>query len=288
MPLQSLKNQFGIATKSGILALSLIATSYIKAQSLSFEVASIRPDPPGGMFNMVHMNFEPDGYSASHATVWMLLKDAYGIDNYQIFAAPSWVHSDRYEIEAKIDSAASEQLAHLKPDQLKLAHQQMLRSLLADRFKLTAHIETRELPVYSLVIAKNGPKIHEAKPDDTYANGLKSATGNTVGPHMMLMQLRGGHVSGQIDGQGVPLELLVQQLAAQVGRTVIDKTGLTGSYDFNLTWTPDPPTPEAATAEPAAPSLFTAIQEQLGLKLESTKGPVQVLVIDHIEPLSEN
>jgi len=169
----------------------------------------------------------------------------------------------------------------------------MRQALLADRFKLTLHKEIRELPVYSLVIAKNGSKLRVSKPGDTYEAGLKTASGNIVGPHMMLMQLGGG----QIGGQGVLLEVLVKQLSSQLGRVVQDKTGLTGNYDFNLRWAPDSArTPaggeqqgsDAATSEFYGPSLFTALEEQLGLKLESQKGPVEILVVDHVEMPTEN
>ncbi|HEV2711070.1 MAG TPA: TIGR03435 family protein [Edaphobacter sp.] len=263
----------------------------------AFEVASIRPDDPDSMANMVRMMFESDRYTASHTTLEMLIKDAYGVDDNQILGAPKWVNSARYDVDAKIDDITVDELHNLSQDQRKLAHQQMLRELLADRFKLTLHRETRERSVYSLVIAKNGPKLQQSKPSDTYSNGLKDPSGNLVGPHMMLMQLGGG----QIGGQGVPIELLVKQLSAQLGRTVLNRTGLTGNFDFSLKWTPNtsrPPMSETtesvheesdnnAVSEPG-PSIFAALQEQLGLKLESTKGPTEILVIDHAETPSEN
>ncbi|HUP05049.1 MAG TPA: TIGR03435 family protein, partial [Bryobacteraceae bacterium] len=157
--------------------------------------------------------------------------------------------------------------------------------------------ETKELPVYTLVIAKNGPKLQEAKSGDSYANGYKRPDGRPVGGTFMRMG------KGEIDSQGTPMDFLVQQLARQVGRTVVDQTGLKGKYDFTLKWTPDPGTPAGMVGPPAGggrapdnsappdtsgPSIFTAVQEQLGLKLESTKGPVEIIVIDHIERPSEN
>jgi uncharacterized protein (TIGR03435 family) len=148
----------------------------------------------------------------------------------------------------------------------------------------------------TLVVAKGGPKLHEAKPGDTYPNGLKGFNGQGGGPGMMLMR------PGQLTGQGIPLSSLTRLLSQQLGSTVQDKTGLTGKYDFTLQWTPDrnaspmPGAPEpgqqgpaaAASTDASGPSIFTAVQEQLGLKLESQKGPVEVLVIDHVETPSEN
>jgi uncharacterized protein (TIGR03435 family) len=170
----------------------------------------------------------------------------------------------------------------------------MLQALLADRFKLSIHRETKELPVYALVAAKNGPKLQEAKADATYPNGIKGPDGVARGGMMRI----GG---GEVTGQGLPIANLTRMLSQQLGRTVIDKTGLTGKYDFTLQWTPDesqgpmfkgadgaPPGGNPAPPESSGPSLFTAIQEQLGLKLESQKGPVEIIVIDHVEKPSQN
>ena len=281
-----------IATVPVMLVFSLLNTSKALAQSqiadaansppLIFEVASIRQDEPGGMLNMVRATFTPDGYSAEHVSLRMLIKNAYGVDDNQISGAPKWIASERYEVEARIDSNTAETLSRLSGDQLKLAHQQMLQALLADRFKLTLHRETKELPVYSLVIAKGGAKIHESKAGDTYANGLKSPSGNIVGPHMALVRLGGGRIAAQ----GLPLEYLASGLTAQLGRKVLDKTGLAGNYDYTLEWTPDAGRGEVT--EFSGPSIFTAIQEQLGLKLESQTAPVEILVIDRVEMPSAN
>lgn len=263
----------------------------------AFEVVSITPDDPDGMSTMVSMMFQSDGYSASHCTLKMLIKDAYGLDNSQISGAPKWIGAERYGIEARIDNDTAAELNKLDENQRKLIQKRMLQALLATRFGLVTHYEVKELSVYSLAIAKNGPKLQEAKPGNDYVNGLKTASGATVGPHMMLMRLGGG----QIGGQDVSLDLLVKQLSSQLGGIVLDNTGLTGKYDFNLKWTPD--TARSSMIEPMVSeqqpmddnlsdsfhsSLFTAIQEQLGLKLEPQKSPVKILVIDHVERPSAN
>ena len=158
---------------------------------------------------------------------------------------------------------------------------QKLQALLADRFQLTLHHETKEQPVYALVIGKNGSKLQESQ-------------SKQEGRHMMMGR-------GELNGEGVPLDMLVSNLSRQVGRPVIDRTGLKGNYDFKLQWTPDPgqsggpmggPPPPGVEAppppDPNGPSIFTAVQEQLGLRLESQKGPVDLIVIDRVEKPSEN
>ena len=257
------------------------------AKTPAFAVASVKPDKSGP--GMVRLMFTPDGFSATNVSLQMILREAYGIEDDEIIGAPSWVKSDNFDIEAKVDGSDVPELGKLSFDQRK----QMFQPLLADRFKLKFHYETRELPVYVLTIAKNGPKLKESQPDTEGSSGPAGMKGK----HMM--RLMG---MGRLEGQGIPITLLSRELSRQLGRTVIDKTGLTGSYDFSLQWTPDPgsgpmfkgpqgapqPVENGAAPDNSGPTIFTAVQEQLGLKLESQKGPVQVMVIDHVEPPSEN
>jgi bla regulator protein blaR1 len=264
------------------------------SHSYEYEVASIKPNSSGT--NMVRLMFSPDGLTATNGTLQMFINAAYRIDDNQISGGPSWLKSDHYDIEAKMDSATADALHKLSEDQSRLERQRMLQALLADRFKLTIHRETRELPIYALVIAKNGPKIQEAKPGDTYPNGIKGPDGR-AGAGMIFMSGR-----GSVTGQGIPISDLVRFLSRQLGRKVEDKTGLTGKYDLTLQWTPDEsqgamfkgpsPEPQGSASPPppdaTGPSIFTVLEEKLGLKLESQKGPVEILVIDHAEKPSEN
>jgi uncharacterized protein (TIGR03435 family) len=148
--------------------------------------------------------------------------------------------------------------------------------------------------MYALVVAKNGPKFQEAKVDATYPNGIKGPDGVARGGMMRMS-------SGELTAQGIPIANLVGTLSRQLGRKVVDKTGLTGNYDFTLHWTPDPgeaqpfkgpvggpPGVDTAAPSDSGPSIFAALQEQLGLKLESQKGPVEIIVVDHVEKPSEN
>jgi bla regulator protein blaR1 len=267
-------------------------TPNVVAPSPVYEVASIKPNKSAD--NRTRIMYSPDGLSATGGTLQMLIMSAYGVSPHQISGAPSWLNSERYDIEAKMDSSTADELRKLGEDERRVERQQMLQTLLADRFKLTIHRESKELPVYALVIAKDGPKFQEAKPGDTYSNGIKGPDGRP-GAGMMLMG------NGTLTAQGVPLVNLVRLLTRELGRTVIDKTGLTSKYDFTLKWTEEreapmfkgtegsqPGTGGTSVPESSGPSIFTAVQEQLGLKLESEKGPVDILIIDHVEKPSEN
>jgi uncharacterized protein (TIGR03435 family) len=252
-----------------------------------FDVVSVKLNESGAM--MFSERFMPDGIRASNAPVIMLIREAYGLrnsNNDQIQGVPGWAKSDRYDIEAKVNGANVAEFAKLSREQ----HDLMLQTLLADRFKLIMHRETRELPVYALIIAKNGPKLKEAKAGDTYPKGIKGLDGYS-GPGAVIME------KGEIEAQDIPMTELVSMLTQETGRTVLDKTGLAGKYDISLKWTPDEESaqmPNATESQQGNPSdvsgtsIFTALQEQLGLKLESQKGPVEGLVMDHLEKPSPN
>ena len=187
---------------------------------------------------------------------------------------PSWTKSERYDVEAKVDYEDVPKWKALSLTQKSLA----LQPLLVKRFNLQFHHETRERPTYSLVVAKNGPKLHKAQPGDTCPNGTGSPDGtgdrdgSTVTP-------------GKIVLKGSSLSLLANLLSSQgLSHAVVDKTGLTGLYDITLRWSPD----DVGSSDASLPSLFTALQEQLGLKLEYDKNPIDVIVIDRIEKPSAN
>jgi len=292
---------FGIAAVAGPVLFGLLNAPQAHAQSTqttatpspSFEVASIKPNRSGDMF--IRIMFQPGRYTANGVTTKHLITMAYNVKDFQVSGGPSWINSERYDIEAKEPDSIAEELPKLPPDQREEQSRLMLQSLLADRFKLKLSHTTKELPVYALVIAKNGPKLQEAKPGDNYPNGIKGPDGRA---HPGVMRMG----PGELTGQGIAIKFLVRLLSQQVGRDVLDQTGLKGNYDLTLKWTPGPGEgmmlrgPEGANPGPesppppdsSGPSLFTAIQEQLGLKLESTKGPVEVLVVDHVEKPSEN
>lgn len=256
--------------------LLMVAAGCFGLKGQEFEAASIKPSPPMGA-GMVRMGVQmmPGGrVSMSGVTAKFLIQQAYGVRDFQIAGGPDWMGSERYDITAKPEGAAT-------PEQVKV----MIQALLADRFKLQFHRETKELPTYVLVVAKGGPKFHESE----VVEGPDKPKGTR-------MSMNG---RGQFNLERAPMAALANQLAQVLGRSVIDKTGLPGNYDFELKWTPDESTPGMArmavgdgppppSDAGAGTSIFTALQDELGLKLESTKGPVEILVIERAQKASEN
>lgn len=257
---------------------------------ISLKRSQISTDETG--MPMTSLLFKPDSFTGTNITLRALIRDAYGVEASQISGAPDWLNSDKYDVEAKVDSSGADALRKLSPDQRKIERQRMLQALLAEHFKLTLHRETKELPVYELVTAENSPKLQEAKPGETYPNGIKDPRGRATANLIKMGP-------GEITGQGVPIATLARELTRQLGRNVLDKTGLTGIYDFTLKWTPDPsqpfigingPAPDNAASSESSQSsaILPAIQQQLGLKLEPQSAPMEILVIDHVEQLADN
>jgi uncharacterized protein (TIGR03435 family) len=209
-------------------------------------------------------------FRASNVTLTtMLQSEAYNIPESRILGGPKWLNSARFDIEAKIDSATVDRLDKL-PDELRRQQTEvMFQLLLAGRFKLVAHWETRDLPVYAVVIAKKGSALQPSKEPE----------GQSVSQRNGLLTVKGVTLRELAD-------ILTEDLSSELGRPVIDRTGVQGRYDFELKFTPE--TEKALADDDAAPSIFTAIQEQAGLKLQSAKAPVTVLVVDHAEMPSQN
>jgi bla regulator protein blaR1 len=285
------------------IAFALFSSGAAFAQQAAqpqFEVASIKPSDPNDRRMMFRMM--PGGAINLHGvTLKALVQQAYDVREFQISGGPGWIGADKYDITAKPENASGEAPSdprQLSDEQRKTYQEQTrlrLQALLADRFQLKIHRETKELPVYALAVAKNGPKLKE-----------NSAASDGLGKGMMRMS------PGQLVGQQVGLAFLAQDLAQRLGRTVLDRTGLKGTYDFELNFAPEPgrggafggpgdgapppPPPGAGPGlikeppppDPNGPTIFTALQEQLGLKLESEKGPVDIIVVDHVEKPSEN
>lgn len=229
----------------------------------------------------------PGRFAVANTSLKTLIAWAYNngagfqLSDDRILGGPSWISTEKYDVEAKEDNQTVDRLEKLPPGERDGQTKRMVQSLLADRFKLKVHHETRNLPVYALVVAKNGPKMTETtkEPSVRFRTGEITATAeNTKGSAAML--------SRQPPTGCAPPEL--------EGREVRDETGLSGVYDFTLKWTPEARIPNTTDSDDAAPpetggaSVFTAIEEQLGLRLESTKEPADVVVIDHIEEPTPN
>jgi uncharacterized protein (TIGR03435 family) len=243
-------------------------------QRPSFEVASVRAHDPNDSKDTDNLQPYPGGrFTATNCSLWMLIHYAFQIQPYQIPDKPGWIRSEHYDMDAKPGEAHPF-------DDIPL----MLRGLLEDRFQLKYHWETKESPVYELVVVQPG-KLRRSivsgdcpsegskrtgVPDDAPCGGFRNSLGDIKGYNLTPSEIGGG-------------------LTWFLGRTVVDKTNLSGKYDVALRWTPESVAMRSApTSDQDAPTIFTAIQEQLGLKLQPAKGPVQVLVIDHVEKPSDN
>jgi uncharacterized protein (TIGR03435 family) len=231
----------------------------------------------------------PDGFVMTNSVLVGLIYYAYGLLNpEQLAQAPSWVSSELYTIEAKMDPSVAASFQKLSRDERIAVRREMLQALLAERFNLKVHHATRDLPIYSLEIAKNGPRLKEAKANDP--NVVKGPDGS---PLTDSMELRNGESGETWIGHAVSTSYLVRNLEPVVGRIVLDKTGLTGHYDFSMQFVRDQIALQAggdssAASNPGALSLYTAIEKDLGLKLEAGKAPIDVVVIDHMERPSGN
>jgi len=232
----------------------------------AFEVATVKPSP--ALMKYSGFQFPGGGrFEASQETVKAMVAFAYEVRDFYVSGGPGWAGTDRFEIVAKADASAT-------PVQMRA----MLRTLLAERFKLAVRRESKEVSLYQLVVAKDGVK----------SSGLQESSVKIGGIRFL--------GRGQIEGTGIAMSGLANYLQTLLGQVVVDKTGLTANFDFKLAWTPDEsqagkPGAQAGlanAADPGGPSIFTALQEQLGLKLDATKGPVETIVIEHVEKPSDN
>ena len=305
-----------------IIFTSCAAFGQAAAESPTFEVASVKPAEPQAMGMMrVRMGGgpgtpDPGQLTYSNASLKDVLINAYAVKGYQI-NGPKSLDSERFDIMAKIPKGATKEQFQL-----------MLQNLLAERFKLTLHHETKELPMYALVVGKGGPKLKESVDDDPAApppppppppppgsDGAGPVMGRMrvgadgtpqlppgVGKNGMMMMIMNGRM--RLVANHRPITALLEMLSNQLGRPVVDATELKANYDFTLDFAPDgmngpmgmmpPPPPQhdggpgggapmASAPDAGGPTIFTALQEQLGLKLEQRKGPVDLLVIDRME-----
>ena len=251
------------------LAVPLVA-AILAAQPPQFDAASVQPNATGrGPLNTVELNLGRSVVRASRGgrfrvsgvPVTLLIQVAYGMRDFQIAGTPSWANSDLYDISAKTQGNATfEQM------------QPMVGSLLTDRFQLKFHRETRSMPVYELVAATGGLKIA------TPTGGTCVTFNPDIPPLPGLANICGvvRSANGRIEGYGVPMLKLIELLTDRFDRTIVDKTGFTQTFDFDLNFTSD-------ELNSPGTSISAALEERLGLRLQPAKGPVEVLVVDHLE-----
>lgn len=260
-----------MATRPAVLLLAAALASYgqRQAQPPAYEVASIKPNSGTDLRNVFRIEHGGALY-ASGITLKRLMMTAYNVQGFRLIGGPGWVDSDRWDVQAKPGRAVSDQ--QVRP---------MLRALLEDRFGLHVHSETRNMPVYELVVDRNGSKVPrvkdiDAKPEVRVGAGLIELSNNSSAT-------------------------FASQLSYALAQPVIDRTGLSGNFDFAIRWTPEaredggpttaglpPGTPAPPASSTDGPSIFTAIREQLGLRLQSSRGSVEVVVIDDVRMPAAN
>ena len=274
--------------KLGRTAISLVATvGLLESQTgpkerPEFAVTSVKPNhtgccTSGGVGN--------GGGGGKNVTLKELIGFTYRIQQFQISGGPRWIGSDRYDIEGKAEDPKADF------DQLRL----MLQTLFEERFKLKVHRETKESPVYALVAGKGGPRIKLSS--DQVSQDVNGPAPAGAGPNRGAIRIG----VGNLVGNAVTISWFASMLSSRLDRLIMDKTNLSGRFDIRLKWTPSPGESlfgvpaeiidmngVTVRLDPSGPSIFSAIQEQLGLKLESAKAPVDLLVIDRVERPSEN
>jgi len=254
-----------------ILSAAMILSAAVLFAQGGFDVVSIKPSDPLSMG--MHVGISPSGtFEAKGVTLLDLISQAYDVRVFQIVGASGWMGTDKYEIITK-DEAKGPSEADLKEMNDKQREQVRdrllgkLRVMLADRYQLKFHRETKEMPVYGLTIAKGGVRLEATAEGDNKESSMNGS--------------RTGEGKSSLTGKNLPVANLVRFLSNQTGRPVIDQTGLTGKYNFKMIYASD-------INDMTGPSVFTALQEQLGLKLDSQKAPAEVLLIDSVRKPSEN
>ena len=253
------------------IVLSVHGVSYAQANAgsrnpasglASYDVVSVKPAEPGpGTLNWWRNT--QDGFSAV-TTVQNLIQNAYGLTTQdQILALPGWAKSKLFAVAGKMDPDSFSNYRNLSAGQREQASRRMLQSILADRFSMLARTETRQLPAYVLVVAKHGPKLQPAIGDQ----GMGWSSGRSF-----------------IRGQGIEMSTLAANLSGQLGRIVVNETQLAGRYDVDLTWTPE----DEAGSSGSGPSLFTALEEQVGLKLRFGRAPIECVIVERVAMPTDN
>jgi uncharacterized protein (TIGR03435 family) len=248
--------------------------------TLTFDIASIRPAPPPDATFHVSVSSPPHSsrFEATNLPIKALLQIAYGFDA-PVVGAPDWVENTFYDIQARSDEAADARLAQLTNNEVRLEKRNAIRMLLADRFGLRMHLETRNTAIYNLVVAKDGVKMQAVPLPPPPADGSAPPP-----PPPADVQAHGSQQGLEFVGTNANLRAICGALSSQVQAPIIDKTGLTGAYNYTLDFGRD----WSERNPDSWPSIFTAVQEQLGLKLESVRQSIPNLVVDHITKPTEN
>jgi uncharacterized protein (TIGR03435 family) len=262
-------------------SISLACPMLVAQTAPSFDVATIKPHPFAARSSWFGIRTTPDGTYAASVALVNLVRSAYAYQLFdQVSGGPNWARTDLFDLQAKMSEADVAVMQTLDSAEATARRKQMMQAFLAERFKLKVHSETRQAPVFELVVTKNGPHLNDAatdtsdlpwkKKDGTFQTGILFSRDGTG------------------TAQGESMESFVTFLSspnAGVSRPIIDKTGLTGTYNFTLHWSPPPPA-EWGTA--ASDDAMQRALNEVGLKLQSATGPIEIIVIDHAEHPTEN
>lgn len=269
---------------AALLTATLAAAATLHAQTPApqLEVATVKPSDPAKQHLGLYWR-QPDGFKLDGTTLRGMIINAYGIQGAvkgMLQGGPAWIASDAFDLVVKVDPATTERWSKLPQQPVDEERRAVLRELLADRFHLKLHREMREMPAFVLTVAKGGSKLQTPVAEKNLQVGVPQSRINFLG-------------RGHWEGHFALLSNLSRSLMGEPemdGRPIVDKTGLTGQYDFTLRWTPVDPAPGAASTDSSEPwpSLFTALEEQLGLKLTPAKEQIEIIVVDSAEKPSEN
>jgi uncharacterized protein (TIGR03435 family) len=258
--------RIGLAFWVVVISVGVMAAAQTAGQKLSFHVASVKANAHSG-FSPTTRRVAGNRFAVTGMPLLPLIMDAYNLRDWQIVGGPTWINTDQWDIEAVADDGVNLQVFDFENPGRPTPSALMVQSLVENRFQFKFHRETKELPVYELTVAKNGPKLNVSRD--------KSAVNRRV-------------TRGEIDIEAFPFATFVYLLARQLDRALIDKTNLQGLYDIKLRWSTELKTGAEPSSSSDRPSIFTALHEQLGLRLESSKGPVEVLVIDSVQRATGN
>lgn len=275
------------------------AVPWVDLDAFTFDVIAIHPDPPGtgGMARVLWTNA---GYEASHVTAKELLREAYGVEDIQIQNEPRWMDSQSFTVEAGVGESTMKQIEALSGAAQGQARTHMLQALLAERFHLVVTTGVRQLPVYELTYAKEAPGLRKAKAGAESRDDVRQFDNSPLTPHAVYYEFIAGRI--RMNGREASLDQLVdrlnQKLSSQLGRTFVNSTKLDGDFDFDLTFTVPwrtafGPMESSQSAggfdgDSADFSLFSAMKQQLGLEVKSTRGPVRTVRVEHVEQPTEN
>jgi uncharacterized protein (TIGR03435 family) len=270
---------FWLASTPATYAQGIVCRLAVSGPLPSYSVTSVKEDAKGDINKPVSNDQTGDGLYLRNETLELMMRVAYGVRSYQIVGAPEWVNAREWDVAAKTDDAETQKLKTMNKAEAQIERCLLMQSLLADRFKVVVHQETRIEPGFSLVVAKGGPKFKEAVP---------TPPGQTPKPPIIMD-------NGILTFNGYPIERLAVVLSQLMGQPIVDNTRLTGKYEFTIPWTESEfkvttsiTTVDANDGGDSATSIFTVLQEQLGLRLESEKVPTDVIVIDHVEEPTPN